>query len=102
MGKGYKKLVVQIGKGTEPTGPLGVPGIIVHLYQFKPTLVEDMKQASLIISHGGRYMGWQVACVIVHNFVWTLSVRKQSSVKIGHMYVQCHQTTRVFLSHPVH
>lgn len=51
---GYTRLVVQYGKGSEPTLPKNSPlkdGI--ETYRFRPTLDDDMRQADLIISHAG-------------------------------------------------
>ena len=54
---GYTSLTLQIGRGnhTPQDTPL-VPGLDVSWYRYKPTLAPDMKQASLIISHGGMRM----------------------------------------------
>ena len=54
---GYTSLTLQIGRGnhTPQATPL-VPGLDVSWYRYKPTLAPDMKQASLIISHGGMRM----------------------------------------------
>lgn len=53
--EGYTRITLQIGKGTyKPPTPTGVPGITVEYYGFKPSLQDDMKNADLIISHGGE------------------------------------------------
>ncbi|XP_052680997.1 UDP-N-acetylglucosamine transferase subunit ALG13 homolog isoform X2 [Crassostrea angulata] len=49
---GYKKVVVQIGRGRDPSIDT-VPGIEVEVYRLKPSITEDIRQASLVISHAG-------------------------------------------------
>lgn len=50
---GYKKVVVQIGRGRDPLIDT-VPGIEVEVYRLKPSITEDIGQASLVISHAGK------------------------------------------------
>jgi len=53
---GYKRLVVQYGKGQKPelrADDIKKRGLEVELYDFKPTLAQDMAQADLILSHAG-------------------------------------------------
>lgn len=55
INKGYTHLTLQIGRGNyEPPTPLEVNGIQLEFYRFKPSLHDDMKRASLVISHGGN------------------------------------------------
>lgn len=55
--KGYTRLTLQIGRGSyNPPTPPEVAGILLEYYRFKPSLQEDMKKASLIISHGGEFV----------------------------------------------
>eukprot|EP00105_Crassostrea_gigas_P006247 XP_011420111.2 PREDICTED: UDP-N-acetylglucosamine transferase subunit ALG13 homolog isoform X2 [Crassostrea gigas] len=49
---GYRKVVVQIGRGRDPSIDT-VPGIEVEVYRLKPSITEDIRQASLVISHAG-------------------------------------------------
>ena len=49
---GYKRLVMQLGRGPEPTVPASLP-LKVEWYRFKPSLDEDMQGAELIVSHAG-------------------------------------------------
>ena len=46
-------LVVQTGQGRTDVPPHSVEAMHMNLYQFKPSLKEDMQRASLVISHGG-------------------------------------------------
>ena len=56
---GYKKLVVQIGRGNNELKSLvqynkdaGSP-LELDIYRFKPSLQQDLEEASLVISHAG-------------------------------------------------
>ncbi len=51
-GQGYQRLVLQLGRGAEPVLPAASP-LAIDWYRFKPSLEEDMRGASLIISHAG-------------------------------------------------
>lgn len=46
-------MVVQIGGGRDPLIDT-VPGIEVEVYRLKPSITEDIRQASLVISHAGK------------------------------------------------
>ena len=62
MAKGYRRLVLQIGRGDETRVPKSIPGrITVQNYSLKPSIRTDMQQASLIISHGGK-VPYKVLC----------------------------------------
>ena len=52
---GYTRLVIQYGKGAEPTIPKDAPlsALTVETYQFRSTLEKDMNEADLILSHAG-------------------------------------------------
>jgi beta-1,4-N-acetylglucosaminyltransferase len=50
--QGFKRLLIQLGRGPEITIPAAAP-LEVEWYRFKPSLEEDMRTASLIISHAG-------------------------------------------------
>ena len=50
--QGYSRLVMQLGRGPEPTLPASSP-IQITWYRFKPSLDDDMRSADLIISHAG-------------------------------------------------
>ncbi|XP_078340519.1 UDP-N-acetylglucosamine transferase subunit ALG13-like [Crassostrea virginica] len=49
---GYSKVVVQRGHGKDPLIDK-VSGIDVEVYTLKPSISEDIEQASLVISHAG-------------------------------------------------
>ena len=51
--KGYTRLIIQYGKGSEPQLPKDPPIQTIECYRFRPTLDQDMKNADLIISHAG-------------------------------------------------
>lgn len=51
-GQGYKRLLLQLGRGPEPVVPVSPP-LAIEWYRFKPSLDEDMRDAELIISHAG-------------------------------------------------
>lgn len=51
---GYTKLLLQIGRCEfEPEIKTDVKGFIIEYYKYKPTLEEDIEEASLVISHAG-------------------------------------------------
>jgi beta-1,4-N-acetylglucosaminyltransferase len=50
--KGYKNLIIQLGNGTcHPSAK--TDRLNVSWYTLKPSIAEDMKRSSLVISHGG-------------------------------------------------
>ena len=50
--QGFKRLVLQLGKGPDPAIPKDPP-LKVEWYRFKPSLDADLRQADLVISHAG-------------------------------------------------
>ena len=50
--QGYDCLRLQIGRGSKPVLP-SEPPLHIEWYRFKPSLDEDMRSASLIVSHAG-------------------------------------------------
>ena len=52
VSQGFERLVLQVGKGPEPTVPKSPP-LAIEWYQFKPSLEEDMRSAALVVSHAG-------------------------------------------------
>lgn len=52
---GYTKLVLQIGRGNYQPEPFKKKGFALESYRYKDSLRDDMKKASLIISHAGTY-----------------------------------------------
>jgi beta-1,4-N-acetylglucosaminyltransferase len=55
VSNGFRRLVIQYGKGVEPSLPKELTDGFeeVEAYRFKPTLSNDMEAADLIISHAG-------------------------------------------------
>jgi beta-1,4-N-acetylglucosaminyltransferase len=51
----YRKLTLQIGRGEFTPLRDDFPNLEVNWYRYKETLANDMKEAQLIISHGGKY-----------------------------------------------
>ena len=50
--QGFKRLVLQLGRGPEPKLP-EAPPLQIEWYRFKPSLADDMQSAGLIVSHAG-------------------------------------------------
>lgn len=50
--QGYTRLVIQLGRGSEPALPANAP-LEISFYNFKPSLEPDMREAALIVSHAG-------------------------------------------------
>ncbi|XP_035264041.1 UDP-N-acetylglucosamine transferase subunit ALG13 homolog [Anguilla anguilla] len=50
---GYKKLVLQVGRGAVLPGPDSCAGLLVHAFRFKDSIAEDIRDADLVISHAG-------------------------------------------------
>ena len=50
--QGYRRLVMQLGRGPEPSLPASSP-LAIEWYRFKPSLEADMAEASLVVSHAG-------------------------------------------------
>jgi beta-1,4-N-acetylglucosaminyltransferase len=66
VSRGYRRLVIQYGKGTKPDLPstttTTTDGLLtIECYNFKASLEADMKAADLIISHAGA--GTVMECV---------------------------------------
>lgn len=55
MAHEYRKLTLQIGNGEFTPEHDDVPNLEVNWYRYKESLASDMKEAQLIISHGGKY-----------------------------------------------
>ena len=53
-------MLVQIGNGNYEPEASGVENFQLDWYRYKASLKADMSEASLIISHGGRY-----SCLLV-------------------------------------
>ncbi|XP_032230451.2 UDP-N-acetylglucosamine transferase subunit ALG13 homolog isoform X1 [Nematostella vectensis] len=53
QGHGYKKLVLQIGKGEFEPECCNQNGLIVEFYRYKDSIAQDIAKASLVISHAG-------------------------------------------------
>lgn len=53
--KGYSKLLLQIGRcEVVPSPQTNVKGFTLEYYRYKPSLDEDIDEASLVISHAGK------------------------------------------------
>ena len=53
---GYTKVVYQIGKGTfEPSNYKKITGLQGEVFRLKPSLIDDLKNADLVISHCGTF-----------------------------------------------
>ncbi|XP_038044184.1 UDP-N-acetylglucosamine transferase subunit ALG13 homolog [Patiria miniata] len=50
---GYSKVLLQIGRGVYEPEPVSKRGFTVEYYRYKDSIAEDIKNASLIISHAG-------------------------------------------------
>jgi len=50
--RGYTHLIIQYGRGSKPTIPKNCV-LQVESYAFKPTLLDDIQKADLILSHAG-------------------------------------------------
>jgi beta-1,4-N-acetylglucosaminyltransferase len=51
---GYTNLVYQIGRGEyKPTNYSKVSGLKVEVFPLKPSLIDDLKSADIVISHCG-------------------------------------------------
>mmetsp|Transcript_14549 Transcript_14549/g.24070 ORF Transcript_14549/g.24070 Transcript_14549/m.24070 type:complete len:168 (+) Transcript_14549:151-654(+) len=79
--KGYTRLLMQIGKGSHEPGLSQVPGFQVEFYRYKPTLAEDYRNASLIISHAGA-----------GSIMESLELRKPLVVVVNELLMNNHQT----------
>ena len=66
---GFSQLVVQAGKGGQNIPLPKVPDSFdIVVYEYKPSLTEDLQKASLVISHGGELELFYVfdSCFLVH------------------------------------
>ncbi|XP_038603628.1 putative bifunctional UDP-N-acetylglucosamine transferase and deubiquitinase ALG13 [Tachyglossus aculeatus] len=50
---GYRRLVLQIGKGTVAPEPFASAEFTLEVYRYKDSLKEDIQKADLVISHAG-------------------------------------------------
>ncbi|KAJ8282780.1 hypothetical protein COCON_G00052990 [Conger conger] len=50
---GYKKLVLQVGRGAVLPGSDSCAGLQVNAFRFKDSIAEDIRDADLVISHAG-------------------------------------------------
>ncbi|XP_052096584.1 UDP-N-acetylglucosamine transferase subunit ALG13 homolog [Mytilus californianus] len=52
--KGYNKLLIQIGRcAFDPSTECSVRGFTIEYYRYKPSIADDIANASLVISHAG-------------------------------------------------
>uniref|UniRef100_A0A8D0HDQ5 UDP-N-acetylglucosamine transferase subunit ALG13 n=1 Tax=Sphenodon punctatus TaxID=8508 RepID=A0A8D0HDQ5_SPHPU len=50
---GYRKLVLQIGKGAVSPDPVSTAAFTQEVFRYKDSLKEDIQKADLVISHAG-------------------------------------------------
>ncbi|XP_054852179.1 UDP-N-acetylglucosamine transferase subunit ALG13 homolog isoform X1 [Eublepharis macularius] len=50
---GYKRLVLQIGRGTVAPGSVSTPTFTQEVYRYKNSLSKDIQESDLVISHAG-------------------------------------------------
>ncbi|XP_068104011.1 UDP-N-acetylglucosamine transferase subunit ALG13 [Hyperolius riggenbachi] len=50
---GYSKLILQIGRGKEEPEPYTSPDFTLEVFRYKDSLLEDIRNADLILSHAG-------------------------------------------------
>jgi len=87
---GYKQLIIQYGKGKKPSvvNQSGRPNI--ECYDFKPSLLPDMKRADLIVSHAGA--GTVMEVLQLHHQDDTVTKAKRLVVVINSILMDNHQT----------
>nr|XP_006003669.1 PREDICTED: putative bifunctional UDP-N-acetylglucosamine transferase and deubiquitinase ALG13 [Latimeria chalumnae] len=54
---GYRKLVLQIGRGTVEPKPYTTAGFALQVFRYKDSIAEDIRNAALVISHAGEWPG---------------------------------------------
>ncbi|KAM4662482.1 UDP-N-acetylglucosamine transferase subunit ALG13-like [Discoglossus pictus] len=50
---GYKRLVLQVGRGTVEPEPFSSANFTLDVFRYKDSLAEDISNADLVISHAG-------------------------------------------------
>ena len=60
--KGYEKILLQIGNGSVIPQKCTISGVELDFFKFKPSIDEEIKNASLIVSHAGRIELYTVYC----------------------------------------
>ncbi|GCC22198.1 hypothetical protein chiPu_0000583 [Chiloscyllium punctatum] len=50
---GYRKLILQIGRGSVEPKPIVGTNFTLEVYRFKDSIADDIKNATLVISHAG-------------------------------------------------
>lgn len=50
---GYTSLTLQVGRTKVPTLPSSEGGILIKVFDYKPSLRQDMEESDLVISHAG-------------------------------------------------
>lgn len=79
---GCKNLTLQIGNGEEVDFLLPeITGITIELYRLKPTILEDIKSADLVISHAGA-----------GSIIEVLNADKPLVVVVNELLMNNHQT----------
>ncbi|XP_077466472.1 UDP-N-acetylglucosamine transferase subunit ALG13 isoform X1 [Stigmatopora argus] len=51
--RGYERLVLQVGRGSVLPDPQNFPQISLEAFRFKPSILTNMQEADLIVSHAG-------------------------------------------------
>ncbi|CAI9561153.1 unnamed protein product, partial [Staurois parvus] len=50
---GYSRMILQIGRGTVEPEPYNTPNFSMDVFRYKDSLVRDIRNADLVISHAG-------------------------------------------------
>ncbi|KAJ8311496.1 LOW QUALITY PROTEIN: hypothetical protein KUTeg_010851 [Tegillarca granosa] len=74
--RGYEKLILQIGKGEVVPSSSKINGLTIEHYRYKTSIIEDIQNASLVISHAalfpkpsGGQIPFTVFLVVTHHSV---------------------------------
>uniref|UniRef100_A0A8C6YUU1 UDP-N-acetylglucosamine transferase subunit ALG13 n=1 Tax=Nothoprocta perdicaria TaxID=30464 RepID=A0A8C6YUU1_NOTPE len=51
--RGYRRLVLQTGRGAQEPASLSSPDFVLETFRFKDSLAEELQRADLVISHAG-------------------------------------------------
>ncbi|XP_028816346.1 UDP-N-acetylglucosamine transferase subunit ALG13 homolog isoform X2 [Denticeps clupeoides] len=70
--RGYSRLVLQVGHGLLLPCPDSCPGLTVKTFRFKNSILDELRQADLVISHAGagsclEALGVQKSLLVVIN-----------------------------------
>uniref|UniRef100_H2ZV02 UDP-N-acetylglucosamine transferase subunit ALG13 n=1 Tax=Latimeria chalumnae TaxID=7897 RepID=H2ZV02_LATCH len=82
---GYRKLVLQIGRGTVEPKPYTTAGFALQVFRYKDSIAEDIRNAALVISHAGEWPAFDS----VENSLRSVHLVQSDYSKLTEFHLMC-------------